>query len=400
MARQISIFIVDDTQETLESIKQLVALNQGLTVVGEANSAEQAFELLPSLDVDVVLMDINMGGIDGIRAAEMLREQYPNLIVILMSVEQEPEYFRRAMLAGAHNYLVKPFSSYDLATTLRETMDRQRRLQGSAVTPMEGKVIALFSTKGGVGKTTISVNLATALKQCVSEPVALVDGVLAFGDVALFLNLQPKWTLYDAAREGRKEVAFWNERLLLTGPAGVWVLPAPVLPEQGEEVQLEVLLSALQFLKTKAAYVIIDLEPVFNEQVLRILDLADIVLGVATLDLPAVKNIRLALDTLARIGIAAEKTKIVLNRVDSEGAFDKATAMKTINHEVIAELPSDGKTVMNALNKGVPFVLDKPSTGVSRGVMMLARKINGDKETDTVKQEVSKGGWRRLLGGD
>lgn len=400
MAHQISIFIVDDTQETLESIKQLVALNQGLAIVGEANSAEQAFELLPKVETDVLLMDINMGGVDGIRAAEMLREQYPNLVIILMSVEQEPEYFRRAMLAGAHNYLVKPFSSYDLATTIRETLDRQRRLQSTGPLQLEGKVIALFSTKGGVGKTTISVNLAAALKQCVKEPVALVDGVLAFGDVALFLNLQPKWTLYDAAREGRKEPAFWNERLLLTGPGGIWVLPAPVLPEQGEEVGLDVLLSAIQFLKTKSAYVIIDLEPVFNEQVLRILELADVVLGVATLDLPAVKNIRLALDTLTRIGVSTEKTKIVLNRVDSEGAFDKATAVKTINQEVIAELPSDGKTVMNALNKGVPFVLDKPTAGVSRNVMALARKINGEGDMDVDKPETPKGGWRRLLGGD
>lgn len=400
MARQISIFVVDDTQETLESIKQLVALNQGFSVVGEANSAEQAFELLPQVEADVLLMDINMGGVDGIRAAEMLREQYPNLVIILMSVEQEPEYFRRAMLAGAHNYLVKPFSSYDLVTTVRETLDRQRRLQGAGVVPVEGKVIALFSTKGGVGKTTISVNLSTALKQCVEDPVALVDGVLAFGDIALFLNLQPKWTLYDAAREGRKEPAFWNERLFLTGPGGVWVLPAPILPEQGEEVGLEVLLSAIQFLKTKAAYVIVDLEPIFNEQVLRILELADIVLGVATLDLPAVKNIRLALDTLTRIGVSAEKIKIVLNRVDSEGAFDKATAIKTINHEIIAELPSDGKTVMNALNKGVPFVLDKPLAGISKSVVSLSKKLSGETPDDVDKQESTKGGWRRLLGGD
>ena len=398
MTRQITVLIVDDTQETIENIKQLIALNQGLTVVGEANSSEQAFELLPTLAVDVVLMDINMGGVDGIRATEMMREQYPNLVVILMSVEQEPEYFRRAMLAGAHNYLVKPFSSYDLVTTIRETLDRQRRLQNPTIT--EGKVVALFSTKGGVGKTTMSVNLAVALKQCVSEPVALVDGVLAFGDVALFLNLQPKWTLYDAAREGRLTPEFWNERLLLNGPAGVWVLPAPVRPEQAEEVSIDVLIAAIQFLKTKAAYVVVDLEPVLTEQVLRIIEMSDIVLGVATLELPAVKNIRLALDALARIGIEETKIKIILNRVGSEGAFDKATAIQTIHHEIIAELPSDGKTVMNALNKGVPFVIDKPSAGISKSVELLAQKISSVSERVADTKPTKKGSWRRLLGGD
>lgn len=398
MTHQIAILLVDDTQETIDNIKQLIALNQGLTVQGEANSAEQALELLTKMDVDVVLMDINMAGVDGIRATEMMREKYPNLVVILMSVEQEPEYFRRAMLAGAHNYLVKPFSSYDLVTTIRETLDRQRKRQSSAVTV--GKVIALFSTKGGVGKTTMSVNLAVALKQSVNAPVALVDGVLAFGDVALFLNLRPKWTLFDAAREGRSAPKLWNERLLLNGPAGVWVLPAPVRPEQAEEVGLDVLPAAIQFLKTKAAYVVVDLEPVLSEQVLRIIEMADLVLGVATLELPAVKNIRLALDTLSRIGVEKEKIKIILNRVGSEGAFDKMTAIQTIHHEIIAELPSDGKTVMNALNKGVPFVLDKPSANISKSVALLAKKINSTGEVIAETKPTTKSGWRRLLGGE
>ena len=400
MARQITVFIVDDIQETIESIKQLISLHEDLTVAGEARSAEEALALLPTMSVDVVLMDINMGGIDGIRAAEMLREKYPELVVILMSVQQEPEYFRRAMLAGAHNYLVKPFSSHELVTTVRETLIRQRRLQSPAATP-EGKVVVVFSTKGGAGKTTLAVNLAVALKQRAAQTqVVLIDGVLAFGDVALFVNLQPKLTLYDAAKAGLKEPASWDEGFLLAGPAGVKILPAPVRPEQAEAVATEVLVAAVRFAKTNAAYVVVDLDSSFNERSLAILDMADTVLVVATPDLPSVKNVRLALDTLERIGISKGKTKVVLNRVASAGSLDVATVMNTINHDMIASLPSDGKTAMHALNKGVPFILDEPTADISNAVRRLAEAIDcGIGEAAAAQPPAGKSGWRRFWGG-
>lgn len=398
MARQIGIFIVDDMQETINNIKQLIAMQQDLTVVGEAASAEALLTNLPGLSVDVVLMDVNMGGIDGIRATEKLREQYPDLVVILMSVQQEPEYFRRAMLAGAHNYLVKPFSSSELASTIKDTLERQRRLQPPLP---EGKVIAVFSTKGGVGKTTLAVNLSVALKQRhPNDSVALVDGALSFGDVALFVNLQPRWTLYDAAKDGRNAPGLWDERMLLLGPAGVNVLPAPVRPEQAEDVSVDVLLAAIKFIKSKSSYAVIDLEPLFNERVLAALELADLVLLVGTLDLPSVKNVRLALDTMERVGIGQDKIKVVLNRVNSEGALDKNLALKTINHQVIAELPSDGKCVMNALNKGVPFIIDSPTAEISRAVNRLAEAIDAGAEAGTSQSSSPKKGWKRFWGGE
>ncbi len=397
MARQISIFIVDDIQETIDNIKQLAAMQGDLTVAGEAKSAEEAFEKLAGLPVDVVLMDVNMGGIDGMKATEQMRLQFPELIVILMSVQQEVEYFRRAMLAGANNYLVKPFSSTELASTIKDTMERQRRLQ-----PLpEGKAIAVFSAKGGVGKTTLAVNLSVALKQRrTKEEVVLVDGALAFGDVALFINMQPRWTLYDAARDGRNAPGLWDERMLLPGPAGISVLPAPVRPEQAEDVSVDVLMAAIKFAKSRAAYVVIDLDPSFSEQALAVMEVADLILMVGTLDLPSVKNVRLALDTMERINIGQDKIKIILNRVNSEGALDKALALKTIDHEVIAELPSDGKCVMNALNKGVPFILDWPSAAISHAVKRLAEVIDCGAEAMESESPPPKSGWRRFWGGD
>ena len=168
------------------------------TAASGAEAIEQASRLLP----DVILMDINMPDMDGIAATERLSAQVPSAAVVMMSVQGEADYLRRSMLAGAREFLVKPFSSDELTASIRQVYSREKEKAGRAAVaqarprprtrPQEGQVVAVFSPKGGVGRTTIAVNLAVAAAAELGKRVTLVDASFQFGDVAVLLNLNPK----------------------------------------------------------------------------------------------------------------------------------------------------------------------------------------------------------------
>lgn len=210
MADQIKVLIVDDIPETCDHLTKLLGFEGDMDVVGSAASGEEAITLASSLTPDVVLMDINMPNMDGIAATEQLSRTVPSASAIMMSVQGEADYLRRSMLAGAREFLVKPFSSDELTASIHQVYGRDRdKMNRMAVASVGtdtnggskngggseaelGQVVAAFSPKGGVGKTTVAVNMAVAAATELGKKVVLVDGSFQFGDVGVLLNLHPK----------------------------------------------------------------------------------------------------------------------------------------------------------------------------------------------------------------
>src|SRR5260221_2303181 len=208
MADKIRILVVDDIAETRENLAKLIGFAPDMTIVASADGGQQAVEFAKKERPDVILMDINMPDMDGITATEIIANTVPESPIIMMSVQGEQDYLRRSMLAGAREFLVKPFSADELVNAIRhvheiEKVKRQRYQQQAPVQqqqspsltsmlgPEKGKIITFFSPKGGVGRTTISTNLAVALHQSTGKPVVLVDGSLPFCDIAVILNMSP-----------------------------------------------------------------------------------------------------------------------------------------------------------------------------------------------------------------
>src|SRR6476469_8339422 len=200
MADQIRVLIVDDIPETRDHLTKLLGFESDIEVVGSAASGTESLSLAGELMPDVVLMDINMPDMDGIAATEKLSSQVPTAAVVMMSVQGEADYLRRSMLAGAREFLVKPFSSDELTASIRQVYTReQAKISRMAAAPAaggtaaggsgggdgdhDGQVVAIFSPKGGVGRTTVAVNLAVAAATEVGKSVVLVDGSFQFGDV-------------------------------------------------------------------------------------------------------------------------------------------------------------------------------------------------------------------------
>ena len=206
---KIRILIVDDIADTRENLAKLIGFEPDMEVAATAGGGQEAVNMAKQHRPHVILMDINMPDMDGITATEIISNTVPESPIIMMSVQGEQDYLRRSMLAGAREFLVKPFSADELINSIRHVheLEKVRRARYAPVAPVAapgapaaaaasgremGRIITFFSPKGGVGRTTIATNLAVALHQLTSKPVVLVDGSLPFGDIAVILNMSPK----------------------------------------------------------------------------------------------------------------------------------------------------------------------------------------------------------------
>ena len=248
----IKVLVVDDIAETRDHLAKLLSFEREIDVAGMAASGEEAVRMAMELRPDIILMDINMPGLDGIAASELITQRVPSSPIIMMSVHGETEDLKRAMLAGAREFLVKPFSSDELSTSIRRVHEkelaRQAQLQtvlassaggdGGAQSNVEDhQLIAVFSPKGGAGRTTIAANLAIALMKETEGRVCLVDANLQFGDIGVLLNLNPKnRSMLDAVEGGEPDPDI-IESVVINHSTGVRVLLAPPAPEGADLVR-------------------------------------------------------------------------------------------------------------------------------------------------------------------
>jgi pilus assembly protein CpaE len=390
MSDQIRVLIVDDILETRDHLTKLLGFEKDVEVVGAAASGAEALEMAARLLPDIVLMDINMPEMDGIAATELMAARVPSTSVVMMSVQGEADYLRRSMLAGAREFLVKPFSSDELTASIRQVHAREREKIGRiAAAPVvnrtpaadhePGRVVAVFSPKGGVGRTTIAVNTAVAAALEPGGDVILVDGSFQFGDVGVLLNLNPKnKSIADLIPElevgGDSDVI---ETFVITHSTGLKVLLAPPSPEMAELVTPTAIRRVLEALRAKSDLVIVDCAAAFSDSTLAILDVADVVLTVLTLEITSIKNMRLFLEVAEQLGYPPDKMELVLNRADSALGIRVADVEHSIGRKVDHTVVSDGRSVVYALNRGVPFFVSNREAQVSQDVLRLARAILG-----------------------
>jgi pilus assembly protein CpaE len=305
--QKIRVLIVDDVADTRENVRKLLQFEPDVEVVGVAKSGKEGIQLSLEYDPDVVLMDINMPDIDGISATETIIRERAYIQVVILSVQGDPNYMRRAMLAGARDFLTKPPMADDLISAIRRAgeMSWQERSKAAQVnvmpnsagsvsltggTPLsQGKVITVYSPKGGTGCTTIAVNLALSLHNEDTQ-VALIDGNLQFGDVAVFLNEQGKNTVLDLAmRANELDPDVVNDVMIKHATSGLHILAAPSRPEQAEQISGDQFIQMIEYLRQLYAYVIIDTTPLLTDITLGSIENSDLIILIATQDIPSIK---------------------------------------------------------------------------------------------------------------
>ncbi len=386
----IKVLIVDDITETREHLTKLLAFEQAIDVVGVAASGEEAISSAMELRPDVIVLDINMPGMDGIEAAELITQRQPSAAIIMMSVHGEAEQLRRALQAGAREFLVKPFSSDEFSETIKRVYEREfaRRQQFEANMPTskatasveeieDHQVIAVFSPKGGAGRTTIATNLALALQKEADATVCLVDANLQFGDVGVLLNLNPKnRSIMDAVSDGEPEADVLDS-VIIEHSTGIRVVLAPPSPEGADLISPAALRQVVDHLKTRFDYVVVDLPAGLNDHALTVMDAADQIVILAALEITAIKNLRLFLEVADQLEYDRSKLRIVINRSDAAQGIRLADVEASIRRSVDGTIVSDGRLAVMAVNRGVPFVVSTPEAPLSRDIARLAQTLAG-----------------------
>jgi len=358
MSDHIRILVADDSDVTRNAIIKITNMVDNFEVIGEARNGEEAIKKTKKLKPDIVLMDINMPIINGLKATEEISKEFPNVIVIIMSVQGGTEYLKKAMFSGAKEYIFKPFSMEELIDTVTSTikLNNERKINVEVVKKdsKNAKFTTFFSTKGGVGKSILSFNYAIKLAAIKNKKVLLIDGDFLFGDIAVLSDKKPIKTIYDAVDDMAFESFDFLKEYITKIDVGIDVLLAPRRPENAEVVTSENIITISDIVKKNYDDIIVDLGTNFNNTTLTFLDYCDEIFFITTTDLMTIKNTKIGIDVLQSLGYNDEKIKIIVNKFQKNSNVNVNELSKYLKFPIYFTIPDDKKNIENSVNIGKP----------------------------------------------
>jgi pilus assembly protein CpaE len=392
--KEYNVLIVDDQDETRKNIARLLQFENDINVVGTARTGKDAIKQAISLDPDVVLMDINMPDMDGIEATEQIQEQAPVSQIVILSVQGDTNYMRRAMLAGARDFLTKPPKSDELVNVIRQAGEKAKAIRkdsqfigrgtGGLIDPRGttiglsglGKIVSVYSPKGGVGTTTVATNLAVTLHSS-ETPVIIVDANLQFGDVVVFLNERGRTSVVDLTMiADQLDPEIVRDVVIHHESSGIDILSAPPHPEDADRITGTQFITVIQYLARLYSYVIVDTDSGLSDVTLDTFDASDLLVMISSQDIPAIINTRMMLTLLINLGIDKQKILLVMSRFDKQLAITPEKVGHNLGHKVAAVLPEDREIVVPAVNRGIPFMMGEGRTKeIGKSILELVGKI-------------------------
>jgi pilus assembly protein CpaE len=394
-----TVIVADDVDESREMILRMLQFDTSIEVVGKAKTGLEAINAALKLKPDVIVMDINMPDMDGISATEAIRKKNPSIQIVILSVQNDPNYMRKAMLAGARDFLTKPPMIDELTTAIRRAGELAHAEQSKTAAvfapsgttgnlgqafriPVQlGKIICVYSPKGGAGCTTITTNLGVALKTA-DNKVALIDANLIYGDVAVFFNEHSKNSILDlVGRVDELDPEIVEDVMITNQQTQLQIMASPKDPELLDAHKGESVSKILAYLKTLYNYVLIDTTPYLTEVVQSCLDIADYIVLITTQDIPSIKNSHQFLKIADASGFNRDKIIFVMNRYDRRIAISPERVGESLKQAISVAIPYEERIISNSINRGIPFMVDNKIAPAGKAISALA---------DTIKSKIQK----------
>lgn len=349
-----------------------------------------AVETIPQLDkvlhdkageVTVLLLGPNLRLEEALATAARVQTSGQDVSVVLVASALTSDVLQAAIRSGVRDVLPAQFTSVQLAETIARAESLAMQLRGRVGVPVreqpepsDHKLITVFSSKGGCGKSFVSSNLAVALAAKTGEEVAMVDLDLQFGDLAIMLQLFPARTIYDAAQNLDRLDTEALRGYLTPHRSLVFLLAAPLEPGLSETISAEAVGVILRLLKRSFKWVIVDTPPSFTDHVLAALDESDESVLITSMDVPSIKNLKLSLQTLELLGFGRDRIRLILNRADSKVGLRVQEVEKTLGTTVDISIPSS-REVPLSINRGAPLVTEDPKSPVVSAIMKLVEVV-------------------------
>ncbi len=380
MPRDPEIIVIDPDLDTRADLKHMLSVAK-LAVVGEADYGIEAITASKEHPPDVFLINMEEPVARAIQTIEMLGSAAPKAAIVVYSSLADAASVRRAMVAGARDYLIKPLRPEDVNRAVYGLLEQEerRRLQqgeGQSEPVARGTVITIFGAKGGIGKTTIATNLSAALVNTTQANVALVDMDTRFGDVAIMMDIAVEHSIADLARRLDQLDRESIKDSLARHHTGVSILPAPLHPTEWRDLTPQHIERIVDLLAQGYDWVVIDTPGTFNEIIAATLEIGDIILLVTSMDIASIKDTALALEMLRAADVSEDKVKLVINHSTSANSLREEDVERVLEYSVTWRIPHD-YNVASANQLGIPIVTAKPYARASRAIMDMAYDLSG-----------------------
>jgi len=384
MSKVFRLAIVDPNDSSRNSIKNLLLGIDSVWLEAECSRYEFFLDIVTQTYPQIALISLDADPQRGLSLVAEIARDAPQCQVLVVSRSQEGSLILQAMRNGAKEFLSSPLNLDDFLAALDRIQSTQGGKNGRSRSNM---VLSVAGTGGGVGCTSLAINLGCALAANKNNSVAIIDLDLALGDADVWLDIIPDYTIQDVAENiGRLDFAMLK-RSLTQHASGAFLLPRPVHMEANSPLTADELQRVIALLKATFSHLIIDLSKSFSSLDKAAMDVSDHILVMTQLDLPCLRNVVRINQFLEDQGLV-EKIRVIVNRVglgDTQISLSKA--LETIGREVFWQIPNEYAVVVESRNNGVPLITEFPKAKITRAILQLAAQLDSTAVTDTQDDE-------------
>ena len=377
MGQNLNIILIDSEENSRNVIKSYLSELENVQISSECileysdidEGIKKSFETQNS----ILLIDISENTEKALESIRKLKDEKKDSLIAALSYKATTDVIIKAMRAGAKEFISKPVIKTDFKETITALI---QEIENKTVNE-SCKIISTFSNKGGIGKTSIAVNLAMELAQLSKEKVALVDLNLQLGDVATFLDLTPSFAMdYIANNIQNLDDNELLKTLTRYKNTSLYVIADPLNIDKSKEITSAQIEEILQSLKKSFSYIVIDIGTNIDSKTIKALDMSDLILLVATVNLPAIRSIQRCMEMFNKLGYTQNKIKLVLNRYMENEEIKTSDIEEVVKQKVYWKIPNNYLTMMSAINKGVPVNEINQESNIAQNYMDFASKVS------------------------